>query len=77
MAFLIQFFTFLIIFLDSQTPRERVRRRARNTMAGMVNSALNRRLATAMDAMTEAEIRRLDESSSRLGMDGNRIIELP
>ena len=46
-------------------------------MAGMVNSALDRRLATAMDAMTEAEIRRLDNSSSRLGMDDNRIIELP
>ena len=65
------------MFLDSQTPRERVRRRARNTMAGMVNSALDRRLTTAMEAMTEAEIRRLDNSTSRLGMDGNRIIELP
>ena len=67
----------VIIILDSQTPRERVRRRARNTMAGMVNSALDRRLATAMEAMTDAEIRRLDDSTSRLGMDGNRIIELP
>ena len=67
----------LTLYLDSQTPRERVRRRARNTMAGMVNSALDRRLNAAMDAMTDAEIRRLDNSASRLGMDGDRIIELP
>ena len=46
-------------------------------MVGMVNSALDRRLTAAMEAMTEAEIRRLDNSTSRLGMDGNRIIELP
>jgi len=37
-------------------------------MAGMVNSALDRRLNAAMDAMTDAEIRRLDNSASRLGM---------
>ena len=46
-------------------------------MAGMVNSALDRRLKAAMDAMTDAEIQRLDDSASRLGMDGERIVELP
>ena len=60
------FTSFLLIYLlVFQTPRERVRRRARYTMSGMLNAVLETYLTNAMNAMTDPEIQQLDQNSSR------------
>ena len=66
----------LIFFLEFQTSRERVRRRARNTMGGILNAVLESYLTNAMNAMTDDEIRDLDQSASRLGLASGRVIEI-
>ena len=62
-----------------RTPRENVRSRTRNTMSGMVASALERRINEALNDLTDEEIQRLDRSTSRLGLERNgdrdRIVE--
>jgi len=62
-------------FSAFQPPRERVRRRARNTMFGMLNAALEAYLTDAMNAMTDREIQRLDQSANRIGLAYGRIVE--
>ena len=59
-----------------QTPVDRVFRRVRNTMAGHLNAALDDRITAALDRMTEAEIRSLDESNARLALLDDRISAL-
>ena len=45
-------------------------------MSGLVNSVLNARIRSALDRMTEEEIRALDESTSRIGLSGERVVRL-
>ena len=59
-----------------QTPEDRVFRRVRNTMSALLNAQLDARIRRALDQMTEAEIRALDESTSRIGLAGERITEI-
>ena len=65
--------SFILVF---QSPRERVRRRARNTMSGMLNAVLESYLTNAMNAMTDSEIQQLDQNSSRIGLSHGRIVEI-
>ena len=59
-----------------QTPYDRVFRRVRNTMTGMMNAALEARIRTALDSMPRRAVRELDESTSRLGLLEDRVVEL-
>ena len=62
--------------LEVQTPEDRVFRRVRNTMSALVTAELDSRIRRALDRMSEAEIRAMDEGTSRIGLSGDRIIEL-
>ena len=50
--------------------------RVRNTMSGMLNAELNARIRSALGRLSEAEIRTLDESTSRIGLAEDRIVNL-
>ena len=67
---------FNLFFLAVQTPEDRVFRRVRNTMAGMLNAALDRRVRSALGRLSEAELRQLDESTDRLGLVGDRVVQM-
>ena len=45
-------------------------------MGGILNAVLESYLTNAMNAMTDDEIRDLDQSASRLGLASGRIIEI-
>ena len=45
-------------------------------MTGMMNAALETRIRTALDAMSRNAVRELDESSSRLGLIEDRVVEI-
>ena len=59
-----------------RTPSDRVFTRVRNTMAGLLNAELNTRIHAALGRLSDEEIRVLDESTSRIGLSGDRIVNL-
>ena len=68
----------ILIFniLEVRTPSDRVFQRVRNTMAGLLNAELNTRIRNALGRLSDEEIRVLDESTSRLGLAEDRIVNL-
>ena len=69
-------FKLIKFILVVQTPYDRVFRRVRNTMSGMINAALEARIRAALDNMSRRAVQELDESSSRLGLLEDRVVEL-
>ena len=45
-------------------------------MSALLTAELDARIRRALDRMTEAEIRALDENASRIGLVGERVTEI-
>ena len=69
---------YLVIFiLEFQTARDRVFRRVRNNLSGLMTANLDRRVNAALNRLSNAEIALFDESASRLSLANDRIVHLP